>query len=155
MSTQVSGTKARGYPHSVLLAVSKAYTASMSEVDERQGVEPLIGEAQLVSLLHPQRLGGAADVFGLPDAPWPVPERLPLAGDHGRHLVARPGVQRGGAAAAEHLVIRVRRNDQHALTHGSRPQRRCRRTTSSTASITSATSWSLSPGFSGRLTIRR
>ena len=29
MSTHVSGTNVRGYPHSVLEAVSKAYTASM------------------------------------------------------------------------------------------------------------------------------
>src|SRR5204862_7167638 len=125
------------------------------EIDQRQRVEPLIGEAQLAGLPQAERPGGAADMLGLPDALWSVAERLPLTRDHGRHLVARSDVQRGRAAAPEHLVVGVSRNDQYAVAHRRRPQRRYRRTMSKTAAITSAASASETRALSGRLSMRR
>src|SRR6266446_1371923 len=125
------------------------------EIHQRQRVEPLVREAELAGRLQAQHFGGALDVLGLSDAPGPVAERLSLARDHGRHLITGAGVQRRCAAAAEHLVVGVSGNDQYALTHSPEPQRRYRRTMSSTASITWAASVSLSPALSGRLSMRR
>src|SRR5207247_10830648 len=75
------------------------------EIEQGQRVESLVWKAQPAGLLQAQHLGGAAAVLGLSHSTRAVAQRLPLAGDHGRYFVARPGVPGDGAAAPEHPAV--------------------------------------------------
>src|SRR5207249_3565429 len=102
---------------------------------------------------QPARLGVRDHRPELPDAEptAPVPDTLLLEQDGPAVFgLDQKAQQREQWRQQHHAEARA---DQVESALRSR-HRRCPRTTSRTASITSVTSWSLSRGFSGRLSIR-
>src|SRR5690349_1185319 len=102
------------------------------DVGERDRVESLIGEAEVLDFAQPERLRRAGGVLRLADPARSVAERFALAGDRPIDLVSRASMERDGAAAPQYFVVRVRGDDQDP-TRRRRAHRRWSRLSRSTA----------------------